>query len=62
MLEIGASGSMSGEGERGAAVWPKLPRLYPPATSLYLALTRQRAADRIRVVGDVIGKYHPHGD
>ena len=27
MLEIGMSGSMSGEGKRGAAAWPKLPRL-----------------------------------
>ncbi len=27
MLEIGTSGSMSGEGKRGVAEWPKLPRL-----------------------------------
>ncbi len=27
MLEIGTSGSMSGEGKRGDAAWPKLPRL-----------------------------------
>ncbi len=27
MLEIGTSGSMSGERKRGVAVWPKLPRL-----------------------------------
>ena len=27
MLEIGTSGSMSGEGKRGVAAWPKLPRL-----------------------------------
>jgi len=27
MLEIGTSGLMSGEGKRGVAVWPKLPRL-----------------------------------
>jgi len=26
MLEIGTSGSMSGEGKRGVAAWPKLPR------------------------------------
>ena len=27
MLEIGTSGLMSGEGKRGVAAWPKLPRL-----------------------------------
>ena len=27
MPEIGTSGSMSGEGKRGVAAWPKLPRL-----------------------------------
>ena len=27
MREIRTSGSMSGEGKRGVAVWPKLPRL-----------------------------------
>jgi hypothetical protein len=27
MLEIGTSGLMSGEGKRGVAEWPKLPRL-----------------------------------
>ena len=27
MLEIGTSGSMSGEGKRGEAAWLKLPRL-----------------------------------
>jgi len=27
MLEIGTSGSMSGERKRGVAAWPKLPRL-----------------------------------
>ena len=26
MPEIGTSGSMSGDGKRGAAEWPKLPR------------------------------------
>jgi hypothetical protein len=28
MLELGTSGLMSGEGKRGVAVWPKLPRLF----------------------------------
>ena len=27
MPEIGTSGSMSGDGKRGVAEWPKLPRL-----------------------------------
>ena len=34
MLEIGTSGSMSGEGKRGVAAWPKLrvsPQLYQTA-------------------------------
>ena len=36
MPEIGTSGSMSGDGKRGVAAWPKLPRpssTLPNATS-----------------------------
>ena len=34
MPEIGTSGSMSGDGKRGVAEWPKLPR---PSSTLPLA-------------------------
>jgi hypothetical protein len=41
MPEIGTSGSMSGDGKRGVAAWPKLPR---PSSTLPL-LPSANAAD-----------------
>ena len=35
MPEIGTSGSMSGDGKRGVAEWPKLPR---PSSTLPVAV------------------------
>ena len=43
MLEIGTSGSMSGEGKRGVAAWPKLPRL---SSTLYQNACRERRRAR----------------
>ncbi len=42
MLEIRTSGSMSGEGKRSDAVWPKLPRLSSTLPSR--GATKMRAA------------------
>jgi hypothetical protein len=38
MPEIGTSGSMSGDGKRGVAEWPKLPR--PSSTYMRTPLSR----------------------
>ena len=43
MLEIGTSGSMSGEGKRGVAKWPKLPRL--SSTLPFGAVQKSRPPD-----------------
>jgi hypothetical protein len=42
MLEIGTSGSMSGEGKRGVAEWPK-----PPCLSSTLPAARRRKDSRL---------------
>jgi hypothetical protein len=39
MLEIGTSGLMSGDGKRGVAAWPKLPR---PSSTLPIRVGRAR--------------------
>ena len=45
MPEIGTSGSMSGDGKRGAAEWPKLPR--PSSTLPERRLLRFRYLEAI---------------
>ena len=44
MPEIGTSGSMSGDGKRSVAEWPKLPRLILDSTHL---ISRLRRLDRL---------------
>ena len=51
MLEIGTSGSMSGEGKRGVAAWPKLPRL----SSTYM---RTRLSRSISVVFSELDSFY----
>jgi hypothetical protein len=43
MLEIGTSGLMSGEGKRGVAAWPKLPR---PSSTLPSLTSDSRGIDK----------------
>jgi hypothetical protein len=51
MPEIGTSGSMSGDGKRGAAEWPKLPR---PSSTLPTAKCRNvRFPAAVGVIADV---------
>ena len=50
MPEIGTSGSMSGDGKRGVAEWPKLPRpspFYPETTGLLRRTQPASYVDRI---------------
>ena len=41
MPEIGTSGSMSGDGKRGVAAWPKLPRPSSTLPSRHFAAAQQ---------------------
>ena len=45
MPEIGTSGSMSGDGKRGVAEWPKLPR---PSSTL-----PERRSQRRKVMSEI---------
>ena len=46
MLEIGASGSMSGEGKRGVAAWPSTPPLLNSIPARQRSITMILAGDR----------------
>jgi hypothetical protein len=46
MPEIGTSGSMSGDGKRGVAEWPKLPR--PSSTLPFETLYDVRLCPQLR--------------
>ena len=54
MPEIGTSGSMSGDGKRGVAEWPKLPRPSSTLPSRHFAATQQFS--RFRSEDGVIGR------
>ena len=56
MPEIGTSGSMSGDGKRGVAEWPKLPRpLLRSASWSVLESGLGRTADHNCSIGDLPG-------
>src|ERR1700758_1173797 len=50
MPEIGTSGSMSGDGKRGVAEWPKLPR--PSSTLPKRHLVRRKDMSEVEVKAD----------
>jgi hypothetical protein len=49
MPEIGTSGSMSGDGKRSVAAWPKLPR---PSSTLPKAAAERTSVDVSKVPKD----------
>jgi hypothetical protein len=51
MPEIGTSGSMSGDGKRGVAEWPKLPR--PSSTLPKRHLVRRKDMSEVEVKADM---------
>jgi hypothetical protein len=51
MPEIGTSGSMSGDGKRGAAEWPKLPRPSSTLPSVWTGRALQVGYDGLEIVG-----------
>jgi hypothetical protein len=51
MPEIGTSGSMSGDGKRGVAEWPKLPRPSSTLPSVWTGRALQAESDDLKVVG-----------
>ena len=56
MPEIGTSGSMSGDGKRGVAEWPKLPRPSSTLPSLCSMLTlTSRPIRRAQTAKNVAG-------
>jgi hypothetical protein len=51
MPEIGTSGSMSGDGKRSAAAWPKLPRPSSTLPSVWTGRALQVGYDGLEIVG-----------
>ena len=54
MPEIGTSGSMSGDGKRGAAEWPKLPR--PSSTLPFRTWPRWRTMSAVGGTAEVVAR------